>query len=163
MRGSADVPTYVLHTPAKLNDIVGRKISRGGKNNSRSHRRRPSSSFGKIRVSKHMHFIYFVHECETNSMKVLASTCFLLLRSSQAFSKPSFLTSSSRSYSSTALKMSKPFSVIVEAEIQPDRMDEFLKMIEHNAINSRKEPGCLRFGKSSHQTRCMNSLCIIMR
>ena len=43
--------------------------------------------------------------------------------------------------------MSKPFAVIVEAEIQPERMDEFLKMIENNAINSRKEPGCLRFGK----------------
>jgi quinol monooxygenase YgiN len=43
--------------------------------------------------------------------------------------------------------MSKPFAVIVEAEIQPERMDEFLKLIEHNAVNSRMEPGCLRFGK----------------
>jgi quinol monooxygenase YgiN len=43
--------------------------------------------------------------------------------------------------------MSKPFAVIVEAEIQAERMDEFLKMIEHNAVNSRKEPGCKRFGR----------------
>lgn len=43
--------------------------------------------------------------------------------------------------------MSKPFSVIVEAEIQPDRMEEFLGMIKTNAENSRKEPGCIRFGK----------------
>ena len=51
------------------------------------------------------------------------------------------------SYSSTGLSMSKPFGVIVEAEIDPEYMDEFLPMIENNAINSRKEPGCLRFGK----------------
>jgi len=40
----------------------------------------------------------------------------------------------------------KPFSVVVQAEIKPDRMDEFLEMIEANAVASRKEPGCLRFG-----------------
>ncbi len=41
---------------------------------------------------------------------------------------------------------SKPFAVIVEAEIQPDRVDELLKIMETNAKESRKEPGCLRFG-----------------
>lgn len=41
--------------------------------------------------------------------------------------------------------MSKPFSVIVEAEIQPDRMDEFMAMIKTNAEETRKEPGCIRF------------------
>lgn len=83
-------------------------------------------------------------------MKVVSSSaCLLLFRTSQAFtavSKPNSL-STLRSYSSSILKMSKPFSVIVEAEIKPDRMDEFMKMIETNAIESRKEPGCLRFGK----------------
>lgn len=39
----------------------------------------------------------------------------------------------------------KPFAVIVKAEIQPDRMAEFLKLIETNAIETRKEPGCIRF------------------
>lgn len=39
----------------------------------------------------------------------------------------------------------KPFAVIVKTEIQVDRIAEFLKMIEINAVESRKEPGCLRF------------------
>ena len=39
-----------------------------------------------------------------------------------------------------------PFSVIVEAEIKADRMDEFMGMIETNALESRKESGCIRFG-----------------
>ena len=43
---------------------------------------------------------------------------------------------------------SKPFSVIVEAEIKEDRMEEFMKMIENNALKSREEPGCIRFGMS---------------
>lgn len=41
---------------------------------------------------------------------------------------------------------SKPFAVVVQAEVKPDRMDEFLEMIKNNAENSRKEPGCIRFG-----------------
>ena len=47
---------------------------------------------------------------------------------------------------STSLS-AKPFSVVVQAEIKPDRMGEFLELIEANAIASRQEPGCLRFGK----------------
>lgn len=35
--------------------------------------------------------------------------------------------------------------MIVQAEIQPDRMDEFMQLIEENATNTRKEPGCIRF------------------
>jgi (4S)-4-hydroxy-5-phosphonooxypentane-2,3-dione isomerase len=35
--------------------------------------------------------------------------------------------------------------VIVEAEIEPDRMAEFLELIEANAKETRKEPGCIRF------------------
>ena len=41
---------------------------------------------------------------------------------------------------------SKPFSVVVQAEISEDRMEEFLGMIKNNAESSRKEPGCIRFG-----------------
>ena len=84
-------------------------------------------------------------------MKVLATTgsaCLLLLRSSNAFRpihKPVF-TNRLYSSSTTALKMSQPFAVIVEAEIQPDRVDELLKIMDNNARESRKEPGCLRFG-----------------
>ena len=39
----------------------------------------------------------------------------------------------------------KTFGVIVQAEIEPDRMAEFIEMIKNNAEKSRKEPGCLRF------------------
>eukprot|EP00565_Helicotheca_tamesis_P002638 CAMPEP_0185728452 /NCGR_PEP_ID=MMETSP1171-20130828/3786_1 /TAXON_ID=374046 /ORGANISM="Helicotheca tamensis, Strain CCMP826" /LENGTH=143 /DNA_ID=CAMNT_0028397167 /DNA_START=73 /DNA_END=504 /DNA_ORIENTATION=+ len=35
--------------------------------------------------------------------------------------------------------------IIVEADVVPERMDEFLEMIENNAKGSRQEPGCLRF------------------
>ncbi|EED86414.1 predicted protein, partial [Thalassiosira pseudonana CCMP1335] len=34
---------------------------------------------------------------------------------------------------------------VVEAEIKEDRMDDFLSMIEKNAVGSREEPGCIRF------------------
>jgi quinol monooxygenase YgiN len=38
-----------------------------------------------------------------------------------------------------------PFAIIVQAEILPERLDEFVKLIEINAVNSRKEPECIRF------------------
>eukprot|EP00571_Detonula_confervacea_P002856 CAMPEP_0172329794 /NCGR_PEP_ID=MMETSP1058-20130122/61067_1 /TAXON_ID=83371 /ORGANISM="Detonula confervacea, Strain CCMP 353" /LENGTH=98 /DNA_ID=CAMNT_0013046985 /DNA_START=1092 /DNA_END=1388 /DNA_ORIENTATION=+ len=38
-----------------------------------------------------------------------------------------------------------PICIVVEAEIKEDRMDDFLDMIEKNAIGSRAEPGCVRF------------------
>jgi (4S)-4-hydroxy-5-phosphonooxypentane-2,3-dione isomerase len=40
---------------------------------------------------------------------------------------------------------SKPFAVIVKAKIDPNRLDEFLTLMEINAKKSRQEPGCLRF------------------
>lgn len=39
----------------------------------------------------------------------------------------------------------KPFAAVVQAEIAPDRLNEFLELIETNAVETRKEPGCLRF------------------
>ena len=36
-------------------------------------------------------------------------------------------------------------AIIVDAEIEPDRVEEFLKVIEADAKGSREEPGCLRF------------------
>jgi (4S)-4-hydroxy-5-phosphonooxypentane-2,3-dione isomerase len=41
--------------------------------------------------------------------------------------------------------VSQPFAVIVQAEIQPERMEEFLDLIGTNARETRKESGCLRF------------------
>lgn len=52
----------------------------------------------------------------------------------------------------------KPFAVVVQAEIEPDRMAEFIEMIETNAIETRKEPGCIRFGKSTKRMTITSSL-----
>ena len=38
-----------------------------------------------------------------------------------------------------------PFAIVVQAEIVPERLDEFLQLIKHNAIQSRQEPECIRF------------------
>lgn len=38
-----------------------------------------------------------------------------------------------------------PFATIINVEIEEDRMEEFKVTLSNNAINSRKEPGCLRF------------------
>jgi autoinducer 2-degrading protein len=42
-------------------------------------------------------------------------------------------------------RASTPFVIVVEANIDINRMDEFLKIIEVDAVGSRNEPGCLRF------------------
>ena len=39
----------------------------------------------------------------------------------------------------------KPFGVVVHTEIDPNRMAEFLQLIETNAVKTRKEPECVRF------------------
>jgi autoinducer 2-degrading protein len=53
--------------------------------------------------------------------------------------------SSQESEDTPAAAASKPFGVIVQATIEPDRMTEFMELMQINAENSRKEPGCLRF------------------
>ena len=35
--------------------------------------------------------------------------------------------------------------IVVDIEVKADRVDEFLKVAEADAIGSRSEPGCLRF------------------
>ncbi len=40
---------------------------------------------------------------------------------------------------------SAPIAVVVNVEVKPDRVEEFLRVMEHDAIESRKEEGCLRF------------------
>ena len=37
--------------------------------------------------------------------------------------------------------------LIVEATVKDGKMEEFLRLIEADAVGSRNEPGCLRFGK----------------
>ena len=68
--------------------------------------------------------------------------------SASSFSpNPSFGVNSKVNMSSSSALSSKPFVVCVEAEIKPDRMDDFLDIIEKDAVGSRGEPGCLRFGE----------------
>jgi hypothetical protein len=43
------------------------------------------------------------------------------------------------------------YVVIVQLNVKPDRIDEFLQHTLHNATNARSEPGCLRF--DVHGTR----------
>ena len=98
---------------------------------------------------------YKVHSNWTNSTtgRLLASLAvFILLGSinpSESF-MPAHSSSFCRSGGSYSRTMTlsatnSPFGVIVQAEIEPDRMAEFLSLIENNAKQSRKEKGCLRF------------------
>ena len=77
---------------------------------------------------------------------LLASTARPAL--SFAARPPTFLRTAATSTStSISMSSSKPISIIVEADIKPDRMEEFLDLIQKNAEGSRKEPGCQRFGE----------------
>jgi hypothetical protein len=85
------------------------------------------------------------------AMMKLVTWCFLLCSCHAAFfnnnnksSIRSNLPTTNR-MATTELK-SRPFAVVVQAEILGDRMDEFLTLIQTNAENTRKEPGCIRFG-----------------
>lgn len=40
---------------------------------------------------------------------------------------------------------SPPFAILVEVEIKPDRMDDFLAAMSVDVAGSRQEDGCLRF------------------
>ena len=55
-------------------------------------------------------------------------------------------TTQQRKMSSTALG-SKPFAVVVQAEVRVEHMDEFLSIMKKNAECSRMEPDCLQFGE----------------
>ena len=49
--------------------------------------------------------------------------------------------------SSSAAAAYAPFCIVMEVEIVLERVDEFLGLIEKDAVGSRAEPGCLRFGE----------------
>lgn len=65
----------------------------------------------------------------SNSLVLLAAT----VSRSLAFVPPAPLASSASLASTTSLN-SAPFAIMVEAEIEPDRMDEFLDLIEKDAV-----------------------------
>ena len=41
--------------------------------------------------------------------------------------------------------VSEMVPVLVEVEVKPERLDEFLEVMRQDAVGSRTEPGCLRF------------------
>mmetsp|Transcript_17186 Transcript_17186/g.25555 ORF Transcript_17186/g.25555 Transcript_17186/m.25555 type:complete len:151 (-) Transcript_17186:391-843(-) len=79
-----------------------------------------------------------------SSVTMIASRIFAVIalaaHQASAFAPPPSLITKRTS----ALKAGE-IGIIVEADVVPERMDEFLEMIENNAKGSRDEPGCLRF------------------
>lgn len=79
------------------------------------------------------------------SRLLLLAISFLVPKTAECFVRVAFDTRHNVKQTIVGGISARPFGVLVEAEIEPDRMGEFLNMIENNAIQSRKEPGCLRF------------------
>ena len=95
----------------------------------------------------------FHHACHVNTKDIIQATMKLatLLTTifavtTSAFSPISTSTHLNQASRSSTQLFSMPICIVVEAEIKEDRMDEFLDMIEKNAVGSRAEPGCIRFG-----------------
>ena len=60
---------------------------------------------------------------------------------SQAFVRPRF----SRNLALHMSTLSEGIALMVQVEIEPTRLDEFVDVIKADAEGSRTEPGCLRF------------------
>ena len=99
----------------------------------------------------HRVFALFVQPTRgpTNPNKIPAMfklATLLLLASTEAL----MLTSAMHRPHATALRLrggapKAMIGIVVDIEVEPDRVDEFLKVAEADAIGSRNEPGCLRF------------------
>lgn len=48
--------------------------------------------------------------------------------------------------------MSELVPVLVNVEVKPERLDEFLDVMKQDAEGSRTEPGCLRFDVMQDET-----------
>jgi autoinducer 2-degrading protein len=67
----------------------------------------------------------------------------LMLRGLVARSMSSAVGVSSAVVSGTS--PARPFTVVVSVEIARAHLEEFKRVMEHDAVESRKEPGCIRF------------------
>lgn len=75
---------------------------------------------------------------------LLFCTTLTVITVANAFLRPSASTVRQQKLSMTTDKI--PIAIAVTVTIKPDRIDEFLKVMEEDAVSSRtKEPGCLRF------------------
>jgi len=80
------------------------------------------------------------------------TACLLLLAAPAAaflatvFTAPGrFRGGASRSPSLLAAAPEPPFAIVVEVEVKPDRVDDFLAAMKVDVEGSRQEEGCLRF------------------
>lgn len=83
-----------------------------------------------------MEILLYFQTCKEFEKMKISNTLVLLaatLSRSSAFVPPAPLASSASLASITSLN-SAPFAIMVEAEIEPDRMDEFLDLIEKDAV-----------------------------
>eukprot|EP00978_Attheya_sp_CCMP212_P026553 scaffold87560_cov69-Attheya_sp.AAC.1 len=82
-------------------------------------------------------------------MNVNTTTAGLLILWATVSTVVAFVPSSSKNRAfrrSPSSSLGSSICIVVEAEILPDRRDEFLNVMEKDAVRSRAEPGCLRFG-----------------
>ena len=94
-----------------------------------------------MRASDEIHCKYIA------PMKLLALALALILASTNALMLNQPSTTLLHRLRGGAPKMASAdaIAIVVDAEIDPSRVDEFLKVIEEDAKGSRDEPGCLRF------------------
>jgi len=86
------------------------------------------------------------------SFTVLAVASFTIAPSIsfRSFERTNLITSTTMSAAESSDDVIAPaetIGLVVECEIKPERMTDFLELIEKNAQGSRAEAGCLRFGK----------------
>uniref|UniRef100_A0A7S2XRK0 ABM domain-containing protein n=1 Tax=Attheya septentrionalis TaxID=420275 RepID=A0A7S2XRK0_9STRA len=81
-------------------------------------------------------------------VNVNTTTAGLLILWATVSTVAAFVPSSSKNRAfrrSPSSSLGSYICIVVEAEILPDRRDEFLDVMEKDAVGSRAEPGCLRF------------------
>ena len=101
-------------------------------------------------ISSSRHHRYYYQYRKSSAVNSVFSLATKTLRGGGESTRAHYsTTTTSLAMASGSSGGSKPFAVVVTAEIRADRMEEFLEMIQFNAENSRKEPGCIRFGTCS--------------
>jgi autoinducer 2-degrading protein len=104
-------------------------------------RTRPALSLFMTRRIGHAE-LYFLMNLHMLTMLLAGSvqTTAMLLNGAPIFTRPALR------FRGGAPSMSADMiGIIVEVNVEPSRMDEFLKVAEADAVGSRAEPGCLRF------------------
>ena len=87
-------------------------------------------------------------ENKSQMILTISILCSLLV-TTNAFSPvggaPRAATAMQRLRGGTPVAAEEAIAIVVDAEIEPSRVEEFLKVMEADCKGSREEPGCLRF------------------